>query len=544
MTLMSIKYFIYTRKSTDDTTRQVRSIDDQKAELRELARQQGITIVDVLVEKQSAKIPGRPVFNDMLDRIERGEAAGIIAWHPDRLARNSLDGGRVIYLVDTGKIKDMRFSTFWFDSTPQGKLMLSIAFGMSKYYVDNLSENIKRGHRQKLKKGIFPQRAPIGYLNDPIAKTIGIDPERAPLIRKAFEMYAEGNHTLRQVQEAINALGLLGRRNKHQRSNTLAVGNYQYILKNPVYYGVLRFDGELYEGRHEPIITKKLFDAAQAVMLRKSKPKGRGLKPYLYRGCFRCDECGCFITIETQKGHNYLRCTKRVKPCSQPCIREESVSAQVGVVLGSVSVSDGQADRLIAALESDGDRGIIASETIAAGFRARIAESDVKINRLTEAYLDQAVSLDEFRDAKAQLVQEKQDWKEKAAALTDTAHGRFEPAIRFVKAVKQSHLVARTGSPEEKRDFVKKLGSNLRFGSRQLLWEPRGAWKLVVNPGVLAQHNTPASLGRGGVDGEAHLLHKKAERVGFEPTVTLKRHTGFRDRLLQPLGHLSREPRS
>src|SRR3990167_8809857 len=138
------KFFIYTRKSTDDKDRQVRSISDQLAELKSLALKEQLEVVDVFVEKQTAKIPGRPVFNEMIERMERGEASGILAWHPDRLARNSVDGGKIIYLVDTGVILEMKFPTFWFDPTPQGKFMLSIAFSQSKYYVDNLSENIKR----------------------------------------------------------------------------------------------------------------------------------------------------------------------------------------------------------------------------------------------------------------------------------------------------------------------------------------------------------------------------------------------------------------
>jgi len=122
------KYFIYTRKSTDTEDRQVRSLADQLSELRELARKEQLEVVDTFIEKQTAKVPGRPVFAEMIECIEKGEASGILAWHPDRLARNSVDGGRVIYLVDTGKITDLKFPTFWFDSTPQGKFMLSIAF--------------------------------------------------------------------------------------------------------------------------------------------------------------------------------------------------------------------------------------------------------------------------------------------------------------------------------------------------------------------------------------------------------------------------------
>ena len=103
------KFFIYTRKSTDDKDRQVRSISDQLAELKSLALKEQLEVVDVFVEKQTAKIPGRPVFNEMITRMEAGEASGILAWHPDRLARNSVDGGKIIYLVDTGIILEMKF---------------------------------------------------------------------------------------------------------------------------------------------------------------------------------------------------------------------------------------------------------------------------------------------------------------------------------------------------------------------------------------------------------------------------------------------------
>src|SRR5262249_29877994 len=137
-------YFIYARKSTDDLSRQVRSIGDQVAELREMAARERLNVVDVLIEKQTAKAPGRPIFNAMLDALDQGETMCILAWHADRLARNSMDGGRIIYLVDIGKIQAMKFPTFVFGTSPSGKFAMSIMFSQSKYYVDNLAENVKR----------------------------------------------------------------------------------------------------------------------------------------------------------------------------------------------------------------------------------------------------------------------------------------------------------------------------------------------------------------------------------------------------------------
>src|SRR3989344_2911970 len=140
-----MRYILYARKSTEEDDRQVLSIEAQLAELQEFAAKEKLEIVASFEEAKTAKEPGRIKFGEMLELINKGKADGIIAWHPDRLARNPIDGGQVIYLVDTGKIKSLKFPTFWFEDTPQGKFMLNIAFGQSKYFIDNLSENVKRG---------------------------------------------------------------------------------------------------------------------------------------------------------------------------------------------------------------------------------------------------------------------------------------------------------------------------------------------------------------------------------------------------------------
>src|SRR3989339_315992 len=184
-----MKYVIYARKSSESEDRQVLSIEAQLAELYEFAAKEKLEITASYTEAKTAKEPGRTEFAKMIERIENDKIDGIIAWHPDRLARNSIDGGKIIYLVDSGKIKSLKFPTFWFEPTPQGLFMLQVAFGQSKYYVDNLSENVKRGIRQKLRNGVWPGKAPLGYYNDLKVHSIYVDKERAPLIKKAFEMY-------------------------------------------------------------------------------------------------------------------------------------------------------------------------------------------------------------------------------------------------------------------------------------------------------------------------------------------------------------------
>lgn len=147
---MKTKYFLYARKSTEDEERQVKSIEDQLTELRGFSKREKLTIIQTFIENKSAKKPGRPVFNEMIQKLYRSEEPiGLLAWHPDRLARNSVDGGHIIYLIDIKKVASLKFPTFWFEPIPQGLFMLQVSFGQSKYYSDNLAENVSRGYVKK-----------------------------------------------------------------------------------------------------------------------------------------------------------------------------------------------------------------------------------------------------------------------------------------------------------------------------------------------------------------------------------------------------------
>ena len=174
--MLKPKYYLYARKSTEDDDHQIMSIEAQIFELREFANREELEILEEFTESKSAKKPGREKFNEMMKKIEQSDGVGILTWHPDRLARNSVDDGKIIYLVDTQKIISLRFPTFWFEPTPQGLFMLQVAFGQSKYYSDNLIENIKRGIRQKLRRGEWLTKAPFGYINNPKTRKIEPDP--------------------------------------------------------------------------------------------------------------------------------------------------------------------------------------------------------------------------------------------------------------------------------------------------------------------------------------------------------------------------------
>ena len=226
------KFFLYARKSTDVEDKQVLSIEAQLTELREYAKRENIIISAEVVEKQSAKYIGRPLFNKMLDEIEK-VGGNILAWNPDRLARNSVDGGRIIYLLDTGKLASLKFPTFWCDSTSQGKFMLNMAFGQSKYYVDSLSENTKRGLRQKVRNGDYPTLAPVGYINDSRTKTVVVDRKKAKIIRQAFEFYVKGGNRPEDGSNFLAKHKLFSKTGKRIHKSRATS-----ILSNPFYTGL------------------------------------------------------------------------------------------------------------------------------------------------------------------------------------------------------------------------------------------------------------------------------------------------------------------
>ena len=453
------KYFLYARKSTDDEERQQLSIPAQIDELRTFAEKEGLNIVDTVIESKTAKVPGRELFNRLLERIEKGEAQGILAWHPDRLARNAVDAGRIVYLLDRNILTDLKFLTFWFQNTPQGLFMLSIAFGQSKYYVDALSVNTKRGLRQKVRLGWMPSCAPMGYLNDRLTKTIVKDPKSWLIIKQLFEFYSEGSHTIVEASDFLAKKGFIT-----PYGNNIHLDRVKKILKNPFYCGLFWYSKELHAGRQEPIISKKLYDAVQEVLSRRCHPKSKVRIPKPFAGFIKCGECGMTITAEIQKGYLYYRCTKKSKvhDCSQPFIREEKLLEQLNSVISQVSLRTDWGEHMLAKLKTERDNISQSVMVASKDLKEKVLSIDKKISFLLDSFVDQTLSREDYLLKKSQLVSEKKSLEEKIIELSRRPFDWLERMRDWViSALEADKIASDNKNLFQKREFLNMIGSNL-----------------------------------------------------------------------------------
>lgn len=353
-----IRYFVYIRKSSDRDDAQTLSLKAQRRELKSFAEKHDLKIVATFEESASAYKTGRPKFNRMLEEIEKGKANAILVYHLTRIARNSFDGGRVIYMMDENVIKEIRTPEKIWDSRSDDKFMMQIHFAMAKKSSDDTSQFVKRDIQSKILKGEYPVSAPIGYLNlDEFGRIAGKrfdtkkqelieiniktekrkpkrieqDPILAPIIRGLFQLYASEKYSLNNLRYKSLELGIKGVRNDNQLTKSTLIR----MLTNPIYYGAIPWKGSVHEpnefpeeNRHIPIIDKKLFSDVQLILNNKSRPR-KQVHNFEYTGLMRCGECGSMITAETKKGFIYYRCTKKKGNCSQKYLRENELEKQL-----------------------------------------------------------------------------------------------------------------------------------------------------------------------------------------------------------------------
>jgi len=493
-----MKYIGYCRKSTDEKDKQVLSIDQQLSELKEFAEKEKIEIVDFLTEAQTAKVTGRPIFNSLIKRIEKGEAQGIVSWNPDRLARNSVDGGKIIYLLDTGELQSLKFPTHWFENTPQGRFMLSIAFGQAKYYVDNLSQNVHRGLKYKIKTGVWPARAPMGYRNDRNSKSIVMyEPEARPL-RKAFELYSTGKYALDDIGSFLFENGM---KNKYS-GGQLNDSNLRRVLMRPFYTGYMVFRGEMFKGTHTPLISKELFDKCQIV--RKQRGYFHQVKSkrydFAFTGLIKCKYCNCSITAEhrpfffPRTNHKadyiYYHCTKKKGECCQKgYTREEILEVQFREIIKTLSVSKAWADQMNNFLVSDIETQKVEDKNKSVGLETEISQTEQKLDTLLEAYLDIVVDSESYIKKKNELMERKQNLVSIQKQLSSDNPNWIEGVKEFIDCAQKCAKIARAeNNCHDLSDMAKKVGSKYFLKDNTIEFCLNFPYKSLAANGGAASH--------------------------------------------------------
>ena len=351
--------------------------------------------------------------------------------------------------------------------------MMSVELGMANEYVRQLSENTARGLRQKARNGDFPGFAPIGYINNPSIKKIALHHKNAKIVKKLFELYATGKVSLKNLAEFMEKSGIKSRKN-----NRCNISRISAILTNPIYYGHFRHAGEIYEGKHETIITKELFDKANSVLRGKSQRLNIQTDPRPLCGLLKCGLCGMGITgeikIKRQKNGNthryvYYHCSKKSKTqkCLEPCIQEKELDCQLSAMLVKHAMPKEWAIKLFSMLDTEENNANLSAGDAVLEMREKSSDFSRNIKRPTDVYVAQDIEREEYLERRRALMSEKKSVDEQIAKLLYTPSLWLEPTRERIKDASILDEIAKTNDlPSKKLSLQKIFGSNLTLKSR------------------------------------------------------------------------------
>jgi DNA invertase Pin-like site-specific DNA recombinase len=487
------KAVLYARVSSVEQEREGFSIPAQQRLLHEYAENHDLNIVEEFIDVETAKQAGRASFGRMLAFLEETPSVRIILVEKtDRLYRNfrdyvTLDDLHLeIHLVKEGEVLSGA-------SRSHQKFIHGIKVLMAKNYIDNLSEETKKGMAEKAESGVFPHRAPVGYRNDKETRTIVVDPERAPYVRELFQLYSTGRYSLDDLyQRCLNdGFRMPGSASAIPRSKI------EYLLKNPFYIGQFRWKKRLYKGAHELIVSRELFDKVQEVFA--SHGRDRGLyrvHEFAFGSLMRCGECGCTITAERHKGrYVYYRCTNYRRTCKQGFQREEALAEQFQRYVRGIQlpprVAEWARDILKESLEEETDFHETAVE--------RLEQDLARIKRdMNQAYrdrLDGRISEEFWGECSAQWETERQRITERLARHEKADSAYLDLGVRLVDVAGRAVELYEKYGLLERRGFLASILQDVTLKDGILRAEYRPAFRVLAQ---MAAEPTPPPNVRGG----------------------------------------------
>ena len=468
------EYFAYTRVSTVKQGDGV-SLETQHDAIEEYAKRHNLCISAWFEEKETAAKRGRPVFSGMLKSLREGKAAGLVIHKIARSARNPYDWAAISELLDGGI--DVRFVHESLDLTSRGgRITADIQAVIAADYVRNLREECLKGIEGRLKQGLFPFGAPIGYLDQGPGQPKIPDPERAPYVRQAFELYATQQFSIRVLLDELNRRGF-----RNRRGGKISKGCLENLLNNPFYHGIIYMQrtDRRYRGIHRPVIDKALFERVQSIKTGKHHQKVT-LHNHTYRRLFTCGHCGRSLYGERQKGRVYMRC--HTAGCPTTTIREDRLEGEIGQRLLNLQLDPQDQGRLEAEMKA-----WFAKRTRASDQRAlelQLSNLDQRREQLTDALLDGLIDKPAFQIRKDKLEGEKSQLTQVLDQI-GKIDGDKRLAEKFLELAKHVCLTYQIADTQKKRRLTEILFSNRTLTGKSLCLEPQKwlrdkAWTINV----------------------------------------------------------------
>ena len=492
-----IKYFVYARKSSESEDRQVQSIDDQINRLKQLANDLHLDILQIYTEAKSAKKPNnRPLFDEMLQRIENDEANGILCWQINRLSRNPIDSGKLSWMLQQGALKSIQ--TIDRQYLPDDNVLLfNVESGMANQYILDLRKNTKRGLQSKLEKGWQNGVAPLGYLNDKENKIIIEDLERFNLVRKMWDLMLTGSYTPPKILDIANKeWGFRTRKSKRMGGNELSRSGVYKIFTSLFYAGIIGSAGVQYEGKHKRMVTLEEYDRVQVLLGRKGKPRPKHHE-FAFTGSIRCGVCGCLYTAETKKKllksgeireHTYYHCTRKTTKirCNQrKNIPVEALELQIEKEIEKYTILPEFLEWALEGLNQKNDTEIEDRSKIHETQARTLLDTQKQLDELTKMryrqLIDDEIFIKEKNDLQTKMIQLKGKLRE-----TEVRAERWieltEKTFNFATYARKAFLMAKGKEGLElKKEILLALGKTLIIKDQKLFIEPNEWFAEIQN---------------------------------------------------------------